>query len=123
MSLKSIKRLLWQHGIRDRHIAKRCDRLSPAVASTQQRQLRTESSLLVLLLLARWASPRKEDALPRDYRERPFDVFSPTASRISALKAASSSVSSLWESMARTVLLSRRVLKRFFGSFSCAPFG
>src|SRR5262245_42849435 len=52
------------------------------------------------------------------YRLRIFDVFSPTASRMSAFRAASSTVSPSWKSMARTVLLSKRVLKRFFGSFS-----
>jgi hypothetical protein len=46
-----------------------------------------------------------------------FRVFSPTASRMSASSAASSTVSPSWKSMARTVLLSRRVLKSFFGSF------
>ncbi len=51
------------------------------------------------------------------YRSRVFGVFSLTASRISALNTASSTVSVSWKSMARTVLLSRRVLKSFFGSF------
>jgi hypothetical protein len=52
------------------------------------------------------------------YRLCIFDVFSPTASRMSAFRAASSTVSPSWKSMARTVLLSKRVLKSFFGSFS-----
>src|SRR5687768_17053586 len=50
-----------------------------------------------------------------------FDVFNLTASSMSAFSAASSTVSSSWKSMARTVLLSRRVLKSFFGSFIRAP--
>ena len=51
------------------------------------------------------------------YRSRFFGVFTLTASTMSAFSAASSTVSPSWNSMARTVLLSRRVLKSFFGSF------
>jgi len=48
----------------------------------------------------------------------PFEVFSSTASRISAPSAASSTTAPSRRSMARAVLLSRRVLKSFFGSLS-----
>src|SRR5258706_1639898 len=57
------------------------------------------------------------------YRSRSFDVFTLTASRMSAFNAASFTVSPSWKSMARTVLPSRRVLKSFFGSFTLAPLG
>jgi hypothetical protein len=46
-----------------------------------------------------------------------------TPSTMSALKPDSLIASPSWKSMARTILLSRRVLKRRFGSFSWAPFG
>src|SRR5437867_4793985 len=42
---------------------------------------------------------------------------------MSAFRADALMASPSWKSMARTVLLSRRVLKRPFGSFSWAPFG
>ena len=57
------------------------------------------------------------------YRSRTFNVLSATASRMSALSASSSTLSPSRKSMARTVLLSRRVLKSFFGSLIWAPLG
>ncbi len=42
---------------------------------------------------------------------------------MSAFRADALIASPSWKSMARTVLLSRRVLKSRFGSFNCAPFG
>src|SRR5579884_3203433 len=49
--------------------------------------------------------------------------FSATASRINSLRAASSTLSPSWTSIARTVLLSSRVLKSPFGSLTRAPLG
>lgn len=45
-------------------------------------------------------------------------VFSPTASRKSTCNTASSTVMPSWKSVARTVLLSSRVLKTIIGSCS-----
>src|SRR5262249_34225551 len=54
---------------------------------------------------------------------RRIQTFRPTASTMSARKAASGTFSPSRKSMARTLLLSRRALKSFFGSFIWAPFG
>ena len=51
------------------------------------------------------------------YRLLRCDLFTRTASRISAFSAASFTGSSSWRSMARTALLSRRALKNRLGSF------
>ena len=57
------------------------------------------------------------------YRSRSFDVFTLTASRMSAFSAASLTASPSKKSMARTVLLSRRVLKSFFRILHLSAFG
>jgi len=56
--------------------------------------------------------------LERDYRRGAFAVLNFTASRMSAFSARSSMVAPSTKSIARTVLLSRRVLKSRFGSFN-----
>src|SRR6266568_5228903 len=54
----------------------------------------------------------------------PFQpLFTPTASRMSALSEVSSMLSLSRKSMARTALPSRRVLKSLAGSFNRAPLG
>lgn len=50
------------------------------------------------------------------------EMFSATASRMSALNADSSTLSPSWKSIARLTLPSRLELKSFFGSFILAPF-
>src|SRR5215472_2424680 len=54
---------------------------------------------------------------------RRLQTFRPTASTMSALKAAAGTFSPSRKSTARTLPLSRRALKSFFGSFIWAPFG